>query len=123
MPLLDVSDVLLDPDFADTIKVYRQSVTIADDGRASPSESVFSTVAVVTPDRWSTLQRQAEGSNVSETITVITKFRLIPSMDGYDADEITWNGKRYVVTAVGDCSRYGAGFVEASAELKGMAPP
>lgn len=123
MPLLDVSDVLLDPDFADTITVYRQAVTTGDDGRATRAEMVTSTIAVVTPDQWSTLQRQAEGSNVSETITVITKFRLIPSMGGYDADEIAWNGKRYVVTAVGDCSRYGAGFVEASAELKGMAPP
>ncbi|MGR7993837.1 hypothetical protein [Xanthobacter sp. ZOL 2024] len=123
MPLLDVSDVLLDPDFADTITVYRQSVTIGDDGRSTRAETVTSAIAVVTPDQWSTLQRQAEGSNVSETITVVTQFRLIPSMDGYDADEITWNSKRYVITAVGDCSRYGAGFVEASAELKGMAPP
>ncbi len=123
MPLLDVSEVLTDPDFADTIKVYRQAVTISDTGRSIRSESIFKTIAVVTPDQWSTLQRQAEGSNVSETITIITQFRLIPSMDGYDADEIVWNGKRYVVTAVGDCSRYGAGFVEASAELKGMAPP
>lgn len=123
MPLLDVSDVLLDPDFADTITVYRQAVTTGDDGRATRAETVTSTIAVVTPDQWSTLQRQAEGSNVSETITVISQFRLMASMDGYDADEIAWNGKRYVITAVGDCSRYGAGFVEASAELKGMAPP
>lgn len=123
MPVLDVSELLTDPDFADTITVYRQAVTISDTGRAIRAETVTPTIAVVTPDRWSTLQRQAEGSNVSETITVITQFRLIPSMDGYDADEIVWNSKRYVITAVGDCSRYGAGFVEASAELKGMAPP
>lgn len=124
MPLLDVSDVLLDPDFADTIAVYRQATSVGSTGRVSRAETVYSAVsAVVTPDRWSTLQRQAEGSNVSETITVITQFRLSSSEDGRDADEIIWNGKRYVVTAIGDCSRYGAGFVEASAELKGMSPP
>ncbi|MDQ0507407.1 hypothetical protein [Xanthobacter agilis] len=123
MPLLDVSELLTDPDFADTITVYRQAVTIGDTGRSGRAETATSTVAVVTPDQWSTLQRQAEGSNVSETITVITQFRLIASMDGYDADEIAWNGKRYVVRAVGDCSRYGAGFVEASCDLKGMSPP
>ena len=124
MPLLDVSDVLLDPDFADTITVYRQAESITDQGRAARTQTTFpNVVAVVTPDMWSTLQRAAEGSNVSETITVITQFRLTSSMDGYDADEIVWNGKRYVVVAVGDCSRYGVGFIEASASLKGMSPP
>lgn len=122
-PLLDVSDVLLDPDFADTFTVYRQAEVIGDNGRSVRTESVFSAIGVITPDRQATLQRQAEGSNVSETMTVITQFRLTASTDGYDADEVVWNGKRYVVIAVGDCSRYGAGFVEASATLKGMSPP
>lgn len=122
MPLLDVSEVLTDPDFADTFTVYRQAVTVGNDGRAVLTETTSSAVGVVTPDMWSTLQRAPEGSNVSETITVITQFRLTSSVDGSDADEIVWNGKRYVVIAVGDCSRYGPGFVEASAALKGMAP-
>lgn len=123
MPLLDVSDVLLDPDFADTITVYRQAVTVGSDGRSVRVQTAFNTGAVITPDKFSTLQRQAEGANVSETITVTTQFRLTSLTDGYDADEILWNGKRYVVIAVGDCTRYGAGFVEASASLKGMSPP
>lgn len=123
MPLLDVSDVLLDPDFADTFTVYRQAVTVGNDGRSVRTETTYPAVGVVTPDMWSTLQRAPEGSNVSETITVITQFRLTSSVDGSDADELVWNGKRYVVIAVGDCFRYGAGFIEASASLKGMAPP
>ncbi|MFG1260032.1 hypothetical protein V5F79_22150 [Xanthobacter flavus] len=123
MPLLDVSDVLLDPDFADTFTVYREAVTVGDDGRSIRTETTFPGVGVVTPDMWSTLQRAPEGSNVSEIITVITQFRLTSSVDGTDADEIVWNGKRYVVIAVGDCTRFGAGFVEASASLKGMSPP
>lgn len=122
MPLLDVSDVLLDPDFADTVTVYRQAVTVASTGRSTKVETTSTISAVVTPDRWATLQRQAEGANVSETITVITQFRLTAMVGDQDADEIVWNGKRYVVIAVGDCTRYGAGFVEASAALKGMAP-
>lgn len=122
MPLLDVSELLTDPDFADTVTVYRQAVTVSSTGRASKAETISTIVAVVTPDKWATLQRQAEGSNVSETITVITQFRLTATVGDQDADEIVWNGKRYVVIAVGDCSRYGAGFVEASAALKGMAP-
>ena len=123
MPLLDVSDVLLDPDFSDTFTVYREAATVGADGRSVRTETTYSAVGVVTPDMWSTLQRSPEGSNVSETITVITQFRLTSSVDGSDADEIVWNGKRYVVIAVGDCSRYGAGFIEASASLKGMSPP
>lgn len=124
MPLLDVSDIILDPDFADAITVYRQAVSTDTYGDVIRTETATpNVVAVITPDKWSTLQRQAEGSNVSEVVTVITQFRLQASMDGYDADEIVWNGKRYVVIAVGDCSRYGAGFVEASASIKGMTPP
>lgn len=118
MPLLDVSDVLIDPDFADDIVVHRQAVTIGDDGFSTRTESIYATSAVVTPDRQATLQRQAEGSIVSETITVISQFRLIPSGEGYDGDEIIWNGKCYLVRAVGDCSRYGAGFIEASCDYQ-----
>ena len=118
MPLLDVSDVLLDPDFATSVTLRRQSETASSKGRASLTQTETTIVAVVTPDRAATLQRQAEGANVSGSITVITQTRLIPSGGAYGADEIVWNGWVYTVMSAADCSHYGAGFYEASCDLK-----
>lgn len=122
MPLLDVSDVLLDPDFADTLVVWRYTETVDTKGRGGGSPTSTTILGVVTPDRAATLARQAEGANVSGSITVITQFRLTSSIGSTGADEIDWNGCRYTVMSVADCSRYGAGFVEASCDLKANSP-
>jgi hypothetical protein len=118
MPLIDVTEVLTDPDFATTVTLRRMTETVTTKGRASLASADSTIVGVVTPDRAATLQRQAEGANVSGSITLITKTRLIPSGSAYGADEIVWNGWVYTVMSVADCSQYGTGFYEASCDLK-----
>jgi hypothetical protein len=48
---------------------------------------------------------------------VHSRFLLQAGSDGQDADIVTWNGRSYTVTNVGDWSRFGIGFTAANCEL------
>ncbi|MGI4812806.1 MAG: hypothetical protein ACRYG5_06515 [Janthinobacterium lividum] len=117
MPLLDVSDLLSDPDFADQLFCARQRQSVGEDGIAVNLACMTPFIGVVTADRAKELARLATGSTISGSILVNTVFRLTNGAPGIDADIITWNGRRYTVIDVNDYSRYGAGFICASCDL------
>lgn len=118
MPLLDCSDVLLDPDFCDTTLVCQRNVQGVDDsGRGYVKSSNTRFAGVVTSDKGELLQRGAVGEHATDNISVITRFKLRNAGIGADADIVQWNGKRYTVTKVNDYSTYGLGFIEAVCEM------
>ncbi len=123
-PFLDVSDVLLDPDFADTVTVLRRAQTVDIHGRAVITESsipnVLGVVTLLDPNK---LVRTPEYTQAPRTISFVTKARLygpaeVPGSGGsvYQPDYIQWEGNTFLVTSVLPYTRYGAGFVEATAE-------
>jgi galactose-6-phosphate isomerase len=118
MPLLDMSDVLTDPDFLDsTLVCQRQNQTVGTDGRAinTPTSIPFS--GVVTAAGGQTLQRRADGEYERGRISIVSKFKLIAGQAGLTADIVAWNGNTYTVVQVDDYSNYGAGFTQAICEL------
>jgi hypothetical protein len=118
MPWLDVSSVLLDPLFCDTtLLCSRQSQSVGTDGLAINTPTVTAFTGVVTNDKGDNLQRLADGSRVQGSITIHSRFALQDGRSGYDADIVTWQGRKYTVTVVQDYSTYGAGFVDATCEL------
>lgn len=121
MPLLDVSDILASPEFADTLTLTRNTQTVGADGIAVNATVVTDFSGVVTSDSGRDLMRQAQGEMVQGTILVHTVTNLTSGAAGLDADEIVWNGARYTVTTIDDYSRYGVGFVCATCELKPLA--
>lgn len=119
MPLLDVSDVLLDPDFVDTSLICnRMAQTVDDNGVAADSVTSTPFSGVVTNDTGDILMRQAQGEHITGSITVHTKFRLTDGTDSYSADEVVWLGATYTVSRVANWSTYGRGFVMATCDLK-----
>ncbi|MBV8159133.1 MAG: hypothetical protein JO278_15845 [Dyella sp.] len=119
MPLLDVSDILFDPDFADlTLTVTRNAQTVGNDGIAVDTPTTTPFVGVVTSSTGSVLHRVAEGARISDTILIHTRFKLIDGQAGYDADIVNWQGLQWTVTNVNDYSTYGRGFVAATCTLK-----
>lgn len=126
MPLLDVSFVLDDPLFADTIDIDRKTVTIGQNGRSQVTVQTFADVsAVVTQGTGDTLKLLPEGASVNGTIMVHTRFDLRTAADGVEPDEVVYpagSGKRHIVTITSDYSRYGAGFVKAVCTIKPLAP-
>lgn len=124
MPFLDVSDVLMDPDFLDTSLVcHRQIQTVDADNfpTNTPQDIPFS--GVVTVDRSLEAKRMAAGQNINGAILIVTQFRLTQgqpetnSAPRLDADIVTYSGRDYRVTFVDPYTRYGAGFVQAHCEL------
>ncbi|MBR8123228.1 hypothetical protein KDW39_08710 [Burkholderia multivorans] len=119
MAFLDVSDVVLDPDFMDTgLICNRMTQTVDDHGRAQNSVASTPFSAVVTSDKGDILHRNADGSRIIGSITLHTMFRLLDGSVGQDADEVVWAGRTYTVVNVNDYSHFGRGFVCATCDLK-----
>jgi galactose-6-phosphate isomerase len=117
MPLHDVSDVILDRDFLDSLVCERNPQTVSSGGIASVTPELIDFLGVVTNDKGDTLQRRDAGERVEGNITVHTTFDLQAGAPGETADIVQWNDRRYTVVGVNDYSRYGRGFVAATCEL------
>lgn len=119
MPTLDVSDVLLSPEFLDTELWYRRSVqSIDSDGFPVNDETRQQFGGVVTVDRSLEAKRMESGQVIAGAILVITQTRLISGKTALDADIVEFAGADYRVTFVDPYPRYGAGFVQAHCELQ-----
>ncbi|WP_293797222.1 head-tail adaptor [uncultured Pantoea sp.] len=119
MPTLDVSDVLLSPEFLDTNLWYRRNVQSVDaDGIASNVATRQQFGGVVTVDRSLEARRMEAGQVIAGAILVITQTRLISGKTELDADVVEYAGADYRVTFVDPYTRYGAGFVQAHCELQ-----
>lgn len=118
MPFLDVSELLLDPDFADALVCERKTQTVGTNGRATETTQETAFTGVVTSDRGDVLERRAQGELVYGSINVHSQFLLSDSAGGTrSADVVVWNGRRYTVSNVNDYSRFGKGFIVATCDL------
>ena len=123
MPDLDVSELLEDPDLADTFNVIRRQNVIGNDGVGTVVPTTFPcVVGVVTVAGNNALQRLPESQMFGKTISVATTFRLRGASTDqqgiqYQPDLVVWpisNGNTFIVSDLQDWSRFGAGFVEAT---------
>lgn len=113
---LDVTEILDDPDFADTLTCERRTQTVGANGLATVTTASFTFPAVVTQGGGDQVNRRAEGAYITGSITVHSVFPLNEGSPGQDADVVTWQGRRYTVTTVASWSNFGAGFTAAECE-------
>ncbi|WP_414162881.1 head-tail adaptor [Superficieibacter sp. BNK-5] len=118
MPTLDVSDVLLSPEFYDPNLWYRRNAqTVDNDGFTTNTPLRQQFGGVVTVDRSLEARRMQSGQVIAGAILIITQTRLISGKTGLDSDIVEYEGADYRVTFVDPYTRYGAGFVQAHFEL------
>lgn len=118
MPDLDVSDVLYDPEFADTTLVcIRRQQTVDAHGIAQESTQRLPFTGVVTSNAGDKLNVNADGTRIVGSITITTPFRLRMSGANVGADHVQWNGREYIVDNLNDYSTYGHGFVIANCNI------
>lgn len=116
MASIDMSDVLLDPDFLDTAVCVRRTEVVGANG-------VPVRTTVDTPflgcfiSESSTMTRTNNAEQVSSRMTCVTVFRLMDGRNGQTADIVKFKGLPYTVSNVADFSNYGPGFVDAILEL------
>lgn len=122
MALLDVSDVLLDPDFMDAGLVCKRSTQlIGSDGRATNTVTTTSFTGVVTSDSGDLLERLSAGERKKGSITIHTQFALSSGGPDQSADLVTWRGRDYTVSNVNDYGHFGRGFYAATCDLLPLA--
>lgn len=117
MPLLDVSEILLDPDFYSVFKVIRRLEVVSSAGRAQFTPYSWQAIGNVQTVGDNSLVREEAYSMQQKTIKVYTKFRLrgvSVQINGktWQPDLVFWRGEYFLVKTVEDFSEYGAGFVE-----------
>lgn len=119
MPSLDVSDVLLDPDFMSKgIDCKRTAVTVGDNGRSQTTITNSKFNGVVTSNDGFKLDRKPDGTVIKGAINIHTRFVLTEGDAGHQADEITWQGREYIVSQTLPNTQYGRGFIKAICILK-----
>jgi len=119
MPTLDMSEVLLSPEFLDTtLIVKRNEQSVDDDGFTTNIITETPFAGVVTVDRSLEARRMQAGQVIGGAILIVTVFRLTNGNTGIDADIVTYRGRDYRVTFVDPYTAYGAGFVQAHCELQ-----
>ncbi len=127
MPFLDVSDLMVDPDFWEGgLICARSSQVIGANGLAVDTPLYVTFGGVVTQISGSELQRNAVGELITGSILICTRFRLRDGKAGYTADVVQRDDRYYTVVNVLPYSKFGLGFIEATCDLKplgGSVPP
>lgn len=114
MATLDVTEILSDPDFCDTVTITRETETIGSNGRPIITTETFpGVVGVIVAGHGDMLKRFPELTRVEGSVMVYTTFRLAAATQTTQADQMTWNGVNYRLTALNDWTNFGAGFVSA----------
>lgn len=112
MPLLDVSDILDDPDFVGTFVLHPSTQVVGSDGRAVNTAMPSVTCAgVVTQGTGDLLGRTPEGDMIHGSITIHTRQELAVG------DVIEYGGRKHTVSIINDWSTYGQGFYMAACEM------
>lgn len=114
MALLDVSELLGDPDFTDVAQIIRRSRAVNEFGENVLTEAPTNDLLVVVqPAKPSALERLPEGAKLKESINIWFQGTInIEAVNGY-SDIIVWRGDRYTVIDTDDFTNYGAGYTKA----------
>lgn len=123
MALLDVSDVLFDPDFQQpygTVMLITAVSSVGDNGIAVYTTAAPVALNCVIQPVVINQSLLPDLSRVEARIQVYTRTRLNTLTDTSPADLITWQGKTYVVMSVEDYSRFGGGYVRATCEMRNL---
>ena len=117
--MIDVSELMDDPDFCTTITVLRRTSTVGTTGRNALAENPNTVTAIVQAGNGETLKRLPESAQLSDWITVYSKFVFTADGMGQYPDIVQWNSKRYVVKLKIDYSNWGEGYTRADCLIEG----
>lgn len=116
--MMDMADVLLDPDFRVDFPIIRSVESVDARGRTQSSASEIPAQGVIHPATEEELKILPEAQRVEEIIAVYTATRLTAGDDTHGADRVGWQGGTYKVLEVMDYSQFG--FTMALAQNESM---
>lgn len=114
MALIDVTEILTDPDFTDVVQIITRARTVNQYGENELTETNTGDYnLVVQPAKPSELERLPEGARLVDAINVWHKGVLSTEAAGGYSDIVVWRGERYAVVDNDDFGNYGAGYTKA----------
>ena len=111
-PLLNIEELITDPDFCQSFKVLRREGTW-NKGRFNTTETEIDTYGVIDPQPTKEMQFDPNGVLLKGIIKVYTHLELYTTQknnsDGksYNSDIVIWQGNHYIVLEEDNYSDYG----------------
>jgi galactose-6-phosphate isomerase len=112
MAQIDVSDLLLDPDFINPVVLVHRKQLVNSTGEGRILEECENTVGSVQPASGKTLNRLPDALRIQNVSSFWIKAGIVADSSCQYPDIIIFNNKRYVVQNVQDWTNFGAGWVE-----------
>jgi hypothetical protein len=112
MALIDVSPLMTDPDFVDSVKLVSRTPWVDSLGQNHIAEDVLSTVGSVQPADFKTVQKLPEALRVADVSSFWVKAVIQASAPGKYSSILIFKNTRYQVQTVADWSNFGEGYTE-----------
>lgn len=112
MALVDVSELLLDPDFVNAMSLIHRVPTISTYGQQTLAETTIVTIGVAEPSSGRDLQRLSEALRVKDVYTFWIKAQIVADGTSAYPDLILFNGSRYAVQIILDWMNWGPGWCQ-----------
>lgn len=113
MARIDVSELMVDPDFVNSFTLVRRTPSINNFGENSFVETLVPSIGSIQSPGKETLNRLPEGVKLTNVKTVYTKAILTANQD-----QIEWEGQRYNIYSVLPWGNFGNGWYECDIELQ-----
>lgn len=112
MAQIDVSDILSDPEFSDTITVVKRASSVNGFGENQITETNIDTIGCVQPASGRVIQRLPEALRVANVSSFWVRAELVPADAGAYPCVLIFNGQRFQVQSVLDWTNFGPGWSE-----------
>lgn len=110
MALIDVSDLLLDPDFINQLSLIHRTAVVNAQGKTELAETIVNTVGSVQPAPAKDIQRLPDALRMSDVRKFWIKAEILSDGDSQYPDIILFQGKRFQVINIEPWLNYGAGW-------------
>ena len=123
MALIDVSELMVDPDFVDACSIITRTPTVNSYGEQVIVDAApIDTVGSVQPADTETIEKLPEALRSRNVKSFFIKG-VIPTLGtGKYPSILSYQGKRYQIIYVADFSNFGAGYTEGACVLEEPAP-
>lgn len=112
--MINVGELITDPDFCQTFTVYRNIGFWSSEGIFETSETSFRTTGVITPLKTKELDQLPEGDRIQGGVNIYTNVALFTThlkaaatTDGYVSDEVVWQNERWKIVNTANFVDYG----------------
>jgi hypothetical protein len=118
MARIDVSELMLDPDFVMNFTIVRRTSTVNNFGENVLAETTVSAVGSIQAATGETAKRLPDGVQLSKFKTIFTKAVIRADSAGQYQDQIEYKSQRYNVFQVLPWEDFGAGWYMVDVELE-----